>query len=53
MDLNYLYHRHHVSLFMAEFAASERVSRVHYDFAARYAGRIADAKLARLPACAA
>jgi hypothetical protein len=41
MDLNYLYHRHQVSLFMAANAASEAVRRVHHELADAYASRIA------------
>jgi hypothetical protein len=44
MDLNYLYHRHQVSLFRADNAASDKVRRIHRDLAERYAGQIADAK---------
>lgn len=45
MDLNYLYQRHQVSLFMAENGSSETVRQVHREFGQRYAARIADAKL--------
>lgn len=41
MDLNYLYHRHQVSLFMAANAASEVVRRAHRELADAYASRIA------------
>jgi len=44
MDLNYLYHRHQISLFMAQHAASERARLVHHGFAQAYAGRIEAAK---------
>lgn len=44
MDLNYLYHRHQVSLFMADNARSDAARRVHREFAERYAGQIADRK---------
>jgi hypothetical protein len=44
MDLNYLYQRHQVSLFMADNAASDEARRVHRELADRYAARIADAK---------
>jgi len=47
MDLNYLYHRHQVSLFMADNAASHEVRRIHRELAHRYAGQIADAKRPR------
>jgi hypothetical protein len=43
MDLNYLYHRHGVSLFMVDNAACERSRMAHRAFARAYAGRIADA----------
>lgn len=45
MDLNYLYRRHQVSLFMAEHSASDHARQVHREFAERYADRIAEAKL--------
>ena len=41
MDLNYLYRRHQVSLFMADNAACERSRAVHDELAAVYARRIA------------
>ena len=41
MDLNYLYHRHQVSLFKAANGASEAVRRVHRELADGYAARIA------------
>jgi hypothetical protein len=44
MDLNYLYHRRQVSLFMAENAAGEDSRRAHRAFADSYAARIASAK---------
>jgi hypothetical protein len=44
VDLNYLYHRHQVSLFMAENAGSEPARRIHRQLAAAYAERISDAK---------
>lgn len=44
MDLNYLYHRHQVSLFMAHNARSEAARRVHRELASRYAEQITDAK---------
>lgn len=40
MDLNYLYHRHQVSLMMAANATSEEARRVHLDLAEGYASRI-------------
>lgn len=45
LDLNYLYKRHQVSLFMAEHSASDPVRQVHRELAERYADRIAEAKL--------
>jgi hypothetical protein len=53
MDLNYLYQRHQVSLFMAENASDESVRRIHREFGQRYAARIADAKLRQRDATAA
>lgn len=44
MDLNYLYHRQQVSLFMADNAASGVARRVHGRFADAYSARIAAAK---------
>jgi hypothetical protein len=44
MDLNYLYHRHQISLFMADNAASEEARCIHRELAERYAGRIADVR---------
>ena len=44
MDLNYLYHRQQVSLFMAENAGSAAARRVHRELASRYASQIVDAK---------
>lgn len=44
MDLNYLYQRHQVSLFMADNAASQQARRVHRELADTYASRIAEAK---------
>ena len=53
MDINYLFHRHQVSLFMADNAASPRARLVHRELAERYASRIADAKTSALPIAAA
>lgn len=53
MDLNYLYKRHQISLFMAENAASEAVRSVHREFEERYAERIAAAKLSHMQPSAA
>ena len=44
MDLNYLYHREQVSLFMADNARSEAARRVHLELATRYAAQIANTK---------
>jgi hypothetical protein len=43
MDLNYPYHRHQVSLFMADNAACQ-ARRMHRELAYGYASRIADAE---------
>lgn len=43
-DLNYLYHRHGVSLLMAENAACEQARIAHVALAAAYATRIDDAR---------
>ena len=45
MDLNYLYHRHQVSLFMADRARCERSRRAHRGLADGYASRISEARL--------
>jgi hypothetical protein len=42
MDLNYLYHRHGISLMMAEAATSSCARMVHEELARLYAKRIAD-----------
>ena len=42
MDLNYLFHRHGVSLLMADHAACATSRRAHREMAAAYAVRIAD-----------
>jgi hypothetical protein len=44
MDLNYLYRRHQISLFMAENGSTDQVRRTHGEFAELYAARIADAR---------
>jgi hypothetical protein len=44
MDLNYLYHRHQISLFMADNAASEPARHAHRKFADGYASRIVAAR---------
>jgi hypothetical protein len=47
MDLNYLFHRHQVALFMAQNASCERSRRIHGEFAERYGARIAEARVDR------
>jgi hypothetical protein len=44
LDLNDLFHRHQVSLFMADNANSDAARRVHRELALQYAARIADFK---------
>ena len=44
MDLNYLYHRHQVSLFMAANGATKAACRVHSELADGYASLIATAR---------
>jgi len=44
MDLNYLYHRHQVSLFNAANAACDESRRAHLCLVAAYAARIEEAK---------
>ena len=44
MDLNYLFQRHQVSLFMADSAASDSARRVHRELAEGYALKIAAAR---------
>jgi hypothetical protein len=44
MDLNHLYHRRGVALLMADNAACVRSRRVHLDFVAAYAERIASVR---------
>ena len=46
MDLNYLYRRHQISLFMAKNGSTDQVRRVHGEFAHLYAARITEAKQA-------
>ena len=52
MDLNYLYQRHQVSLFMAENAGCDEARQTHRAFAESYAAQIADAKRSNQPASA-
>lgn len=49
MDLNYLYQRHQISLYMAEHAASEPARLAHRELTAGYAARIAGVKSSRQP----
>ena len=49
MDLNYLFHRQQISLFMAENAASDEARSVHRELASRYAARIAGARSPTFP----
>ena len=49
VDLNYLYQRHQVALFVAENADSEEARRAHRELANGYAARIAGAKCPRAP----
>jgi len=53
MDLNYLYHRHQVSLFMADNADCEQSRHVHRELADGYAARIASARRPMLTTAAA
>ena len=49
MDLNYLYQRHQISLYMAENARCGEARQAHREFAKSYATQIADAKRSREP----
>ena len=49
MDLNYLYHRHQVSLFMSENAACAPSRAAHLGIAEGYASRIDAVKQALRP----
>lgn len=44
MDLNYLFHRHQVSLMMAAAATGREAHRAHRGLAQRYAASIAAAQ---------
>lgn len=44
MDLNYLYHRHQISLFRAANGATKAARRVHGELADGYASLIATAR---------
>jgi len=48
MDLNYLYQRHQVSLFMSENAACDRSRSAHRGLTDAYASLIASARRGRL-----
>jgi hypothetical protein len=50
LDLNYLYERHQISLYMAENAPGGEARQAHREFAKSYATQIADAKRSREPA---
>jgi hypothetical protein len=52
MDLNYLYHRHQISLFMAFNAACGKARSAHRGLAEGYAARIALDKASRRQAAA-
>jgi hypothetical protein len=52
MDLNYLYYRHQVSLFMADHASSGNARAAHRDLARGYARRIAEERRERRPVAA-
>ena len=45
MDLNFIYERHQVSLFLSDHAECLDARRIHREFAERYAVRIAEARL--------
>ena len=47
MDLNYLYHRHQISLFNAERATCEHSRLAHLSLVASYAAKIEQAKRAQ------
>jgi hypothetical protein len=49
MDLNYLFRRQQISLFMAENATSEEARGVHRELAGRYTARIAGARCPTAP----
>jgi hypothetical protein len=53
MDFNYLYHRHQVSMFMSENAASDEARASHRGLARGYAAKIASALRDRRPSVAA
>ena len=49
MDLNDLYKRQQISIYLAEHATSELVRRAQGELACGYAARIASAKCAKAP----
>ena len=53
MDLNYLLHRHQISLYMAENAACDRSRSAHRELARNYAAEIASVRFQRRPELAA
>ena len=53
VDLNYLLHRHQVSLFMSDHAQSEKAREAHRGLAKAYAAEIASARHERRPEFAA
>ena len=53
MDLNYLFFRHQVSLFMSENAACENARSAHRDLADGYAALISKARSGRAAGVAA
>ena len=44
MDINYLFHRRQISLFLADNAASDAARLIHRELAQAYGCRIAEAK---------
>lgn len=52
MDLNYLYHRHQISLFRAANGATKAARRVHSELADGYASLIATARAPALSGAA-
>ena len=52
MDLNYLYHRHQISLFRAVNGATKAARRVHSELAEGYASLITTARTSSLSGAA-
>lgn len=50
-DLNYLYRRHQISLYMSEHAACERSRDAHRELTAAYAALITSARRGRSALC--